>query len=186
MSNESLSLLRGLIGLCMISPTAGCAQLSQLDLHFQEAAVIPNGGLLAGQIFEEEMLFVLFDEPFLEEEGVSKEDINSVQLTQFELNALTPEDADLSFIESVSVYCVEPESENWTLLAAQDTFPEQTPAVEFTLEDVDLSSAFLDGALSLAVDVAGALPEEDIEVEAALTLTVDVRLRSVIDQLRSE
>ena len=109
-------------------------------------------------------------------QGVEPGDISSAQLDSFQLSADAPEDADLSFLESVEIWVEAPELEP-VLVAYADDFPVGEATVTFDVVEVDLTDYVVSESLTLSTEVRGGRPSETTEVAADFVLDVGVTLQ---------
>lgn len=109
----------------------------------------------------------------LANQGVEPGDVEDVRLTYMELEVLTPEGDDLSFLNEMRIFVEGPELDRRELAWSED-FPEGESLVVFTLEDVDLTPYVVSQSMTFDIDVDASRPEEDTLVEARFG--VDVRV----------
>lgn len=109
----------------------------------------------------------------LQNEGVEPGDIKDARMTLFELEAVDPAGADLSFLNTVDLY-VEADGLPRARIATADDFPVGEPLVEFDLPDVDLTDYIVSEAMTLSTEVDGSRPDEDTEVVARYRIAVGV------------
>lgn len=109
----------------------------------------------------------------LQNQGVEPGDISSVVLTLFELEVLSPEDGDLSFLDSVELYVEAPDLPEVRVASAFD-FPVGEARVLFELDDVDLTDYVVSRSMTLSTDISGHRPDEATEVRAHFVLDVGV------------
>lgn len=114
-------------------------------------------------------------------QDVAPGDIRDVRLTVFELEAVAPAAADLSFIEDMAIY-VEAPGLPRQLLAWQDDFPKDQALVPFEIEDLDLTDYVVSEAMTLTTEVEGRRPKQDTKVEARFAVKVGVTGRGACNQ----
>ena len=112
----------------------------------------------------------------LQNQDVQPGDISSVLLVSFELEAEQPEDGDLSFFETFSVYVEAPGLEP-VLVADAVEFPEGQPVVSFDVYDVDLTEYVVSESMTLSTDIVAGRPAEETVVKASYLLDVGVTLQ---------
>ena len=172
-----------------VSGLTGCSgKLATIEVDFRGTTTVEGGGLLSELVgalgFDEFAQMDLTDAQELKNQGVSPGDIQEVFLTAFEMTALSPDGADLSFLDEITVYVEAPDLEEQAV-AWQDSFPEGEGKVIFNVEPVDLTAYVVSESMTLTTDVSGTLPEEDTEVEAYVVLDVGVTLQGAVSQSRS-
>jgi len=116
-------------------------------------------------------------------QGVEPGDIEEVFLVAFELEALSPDGADLSFIDRMELY-VEAPGLPRRRVASQDDFPAGEAVVAFELEGVDLTDYVVSEAMTLSTEVEGRRPDDDTEVEARYGIDVGVTAQGACNQVR--
>lgn len=109
----------------------------------------------------------------LQNQGVQEGDITSVTFREFTLEAISPQGADLSFIDQIDFY-VEAPGFDQVLIATQDEFPEGESLVELELPDVDIVDYVLSEEMTITTDVTGSRPDEETEVEGFFALRIGV------------
>ena len=109
----------------------------------------------------------------LANQGVEPGDVEDVRMTYMELEALTPQGDDLSFLNEMRIFVEGPELERQEL-AWSDDFPAGDSVVVFSLEDVDLTPYAVSQSMTFDIEVDASRPENDTLVEARFG--VDVRV----------
>lgn len=134
---------------------------------------------LAGDLgFESFISMNLVESEELENQGVEPGDIRNARLAGFELEAVSPQDADLSFIDDMLIFVSSPDLAEQPIAGA-DAFPEGATRVAFEVEDVDLTDYIVSESLTIGTDVTGRRPEEATEVQARYRIEVGVTLQGV-------
>lgn len=109
----------------------------------------------------------------LANQGVEPGDVEDVRLTYMELEAMSPDGSDLSFLDEMRIFVEGPDLEPQELAWADD-FPEGESVVGFTLTDVDMTPYVVSQSMTFDIEVTASRPEEDTLVEARFG--VDVRV----------
>ena len=109
----------------------------------------------------------------LQHQGVERGDITSVVLTLFELEVLSPDGGDLSFLSSVELFVEALDLPEVGVASASD-FPVGETRVLFELDDVDLTDYVASRSMTLSIDISGHRQDEDTEIRAHFTLDVGV------------
>jgi len=170
------SLARSLV-LSLAVLVACTATLLTIPIEREAETVIEEGTVLEELIsdigFGDFVSMDLTTAQELENQGVSAGDVRDVELVLFELEATAPQGADLSFIESMSLFVEAPGLER-TLVASAPGFPAGEAVVTFDLEAVDLTPFVVSESMTLSTDVTGRRPDQDTTVVARFALDVGV------------
>lgn len=155
----------------------GCqAQLFTITISESSEVVVGQGTLLEDVVGDLGFDFTdmnLVDNTELQNQGVAPGDIRTAIMTSLELEALSPNDADLSWMSEMKLSVSGPDLDE-VLLASQDTFPEGQALVSFDVEEIDLTAYIVSEKMTLTTDVTGMRPPEDTTVEARFSLKVGV------------
>lgn len=162
-----------------------------LTIHVDDVAeaTIEQGTLL--EQFAQELGFGEFvtiditDAEELQNQGVQPGDIQDVYLEVFELSAVGPEGADLSFLDEVVLY-VEAPGLDKVRIAHQESFPPGQRTVSFTLDGVDLVDYAVSESMTFTTDASGRRPEVDTDIEATYDLSVGVTAQGACNQLKKK
>jgi len=168
----------------------GCSGgLATITIEVEDTVTVEGGGLLSELVgtlgFDGFTQMNLIDAQELQNQGVSPGDIQEVFLSELTLSALSPDGADLSFIESLDVYVEAPDLPQ-VLVATQDSFPDGQDVVTFDLLGVDLTEYVVSESMTLTTDVTGNQPEDDTQVKAYVAIDVRVTAQGVINQTRKD
>lgn len=109
----------------------------------------------------------------LQNQGVEPGDIETTYIVSLNLNVLSPEGGDLSFLEEMNIYISAPGLDE-VLVASLDDFPVGASRVDFEIEDVNLVDYVVSEELSITTDVVGTAPQDDTTVEANILLDIGV------------
>lgn len=170
--------------LCLALPAlglTGCgAKIATIEVEESATAEVEAGTILEDLLgdlgFESFLNMDISSAEELANQGVEPGDIQEVRLTSFELEAVDPDGADLSFLEAMSVSVSAPDVEE-ALLASADSFPEGQALVEFELADLDLAPYVVSQSMDVVTDITGHRPDQTTTVEARFSLDVEVTLR---------
>ena len=164
----------------------GCAKLTTLEIEERATTTVEQGTLLEELLgdfgFESFVTMDLTASQEMQNQGAGPGDVEDVELVYFELEAMDPEGADLSFIDSLDVLVEAPDLDP-VLLATADDFPEGQAVVPFTLSDVDLTPYVVSQSMTLTTDVSAHRPEVDTTVEARFQVNVRVTAQGVRNNL---
>ncbi len=176
--------------LCALAFWIGC-EAKIYTFHVEESGqvLVERGTLL------EDLLGDLGFDSFLDmditatdefvNQGVEPGDVREVFLDLFELEAISPGGADLSFLESIEIYVESPDLPS-VLIASADDFPEGQSLVVFELEDADLTDYVVSQSMTFTTDITGHRPDEDTTVEARFDLAVGVTTQGACSQIRGK
>jgi hypothetical protein len=120
----------------------------------------------------------------LQNQGVEPGDISSVALTLFELEVLSPDGGDLSFLDSVELYEEAPDLPEVRVASAMD-FPDGEGRVVFDLDAVDLTDYVVSQSMTFSTEIAGHRPDETTEIRAHFVLDVGVTTQGACSAVQS-
>jgi hypothetical protein len=160
-----------------------CGGLDTFDVEQSATTTIPGGSPIPflDTLFD----FAGFNEfdisqsSEFENQGVSKDDIDSVTMTSLRLRVISPDGADLSFLDSIEFF-VDAEGLSKKRIAKGSSFPAGAREVELDVEDVDLKPYAVKDAMQITAKASGENPPQDIEVAADVVLSVDVNVSGVL------
>jgi hypothetical protein len=172
---ERRALLRALALALATAAIANCDNLDNFDVDVDATAKIPAGTVL------DELLGVLDFQSFnsidltqeLDNQGVTKEDVDSVVMTSFTLTIQGPAGANFDFLESVSFFA-ETEGQPKVLVAKLDPVPKGATTLELEMTGVELKPYVVAPKMRISAAVAGKRPMQETTVLAAVVLDVDV------------
>jgi hypothetical protein len=146
-----------------------------------EVDVSGKGTIAKGNLIDELLSSLNLDElqsidltNELKNQGVTKEDVDSVRLVRFTLSIEGPPGATFDFIDSLTFY-IETGGAPKAMIARLPAVP--AGATELTLEveqDVELKPYVVAPSMKITSEVTGTRPDQDTTVRADLTLDVDV------------
>lgn len=180
--------MRSILSVGMI--LTGCSGgLATITVDVEDTVTVEGGGLLSelvGQLgFDGLTAMNLVDSQELQNQGVSPGDIQEVFLSELTFTALSPDGADLSFIESLDVLVSAPDLPQ-ERVASQDRFPAGQPVVGMDLDSIDLTAYVVSESMTLTTDVTGNQPVDDTEVKAYVAVDIRVTARGIINQVRGD
>lgn len=109
----------------------------------------------------------------LQNQGVGPGDIVRVTFQSFDLEVISPEDGDLSFLDRLEFYVEAPELPR-ELVARADAFPDGQARVSMELIDIDLTDYVVSESMTISTEARGSRPRRDTTVEASFALRVGV------------
>ena len=167
----------------------GCGAIdSLLTIEISESSqvMVEQGTVLESLLgdlgFGDFVSMDLTESQALANQGVEPGDIERVTLTVLEMEALEPEDGDLSFFESMTFSVSAPDVDK-VQIASSPGFPEGATLVVFDREDVDLTEYVVSESMTISTDVTAQRPEQDTLVEARFTVEVQATVQGVKNQL---
>lgn len=163
---------------CMLA-LGGMATCDGVD-NF-EVEVGGNGVVPAGTIIDEVLGTLDVDalqsidlSQELENQGVTKEDVDSVRMIRFTLRIEGPPGATFDFLESVAFYA-ETEGQPRVLVAEIQEVPAGATELELeVIPDVELKPYVVAPQMRISGEVEGSRPGEETTVAAEVVLDVDV------------
>lgn len=162
--------------------------LTRIDVDGSAQTTVPGGSILTDLVgslgFDGFTAMDITSAEELENQGVQPGDIKDVRLVTFELEAIDPSGADLSFIDEMTVSVAGPGLPTQVIASATD-FPEGDAFVAFEIEDVDLTEYVVSESMTLTTDVTGNQPPDDTTVEARYLLDVGVTLQGARNASKS-
>lgn len=120
-------------------------------------------------------------------QGVGKEDVDSVKLTRMTIRIVDPADQDFRFLESLQFFA---EADGQKVLVAERHGIDKldlrapNPVLELEVKDVELAPFVTAPSMSITTEGKGRRPARDTTLEATVQLRVDVSagaLRRLVD-----
>jgi hypothetical protein len=153
----------------------GCDAATRFEVAKTATTEVQGGDPLSqllGVAFPDLATFDLTSESEFQNQGVEKEDIDSVRIETFTLKVVSPSGQDLSFFKKIEFY-VETADLPKVLVASQTEFPAGATEVELDLEDVELRDYVAADSMSVTTSVSAQQPKSDTTLEADVTFVVD-------------
>lgn len=155
-----------------------CAGIDNIDVPIDAKANIPKATLvdtLLGLV-----KFTGFDSIDLSQElqnqGVTKDDVDSVKLTSFTLTIEAPPGQTFDFLDSLAFFA---ESKGLDKVQIASLNPVPKGKSKLTLDvngDVDLKPYVVAPSMTVSSEVDGSRPDNDTTVAASVVLDVDVHI----------
>lgn len=165
-----------------VLPACKDGVITTIDVDGQATTRVEGATILETLVgdlgFESFVSMNLVESEELQNQGVEPGDIRNARLVSFELEAVAPDGADLSFLQEMSISVSSPDLEEQTLAQAGG-FPEGASLVPFDVEDVDLTDYIVSESLTIGTDVTGSRPEQTTDVQARYLIEVGVTLQGV-------
>ena len=152
-----------------------CDNIDNFEVDVTAKATIPAGTVL------DELLGVLSFDEFqsinltqeLDNQGVTKDDVDSVRMIALSLVIDGPAGANFDFLESLAFYA-ETEGQKPTLVAELDPVPKGQTSIELVMSGAELKPFVVAPSMKLTTQAKGKRPPQETRVTAAGVLDVDV------------
>ena len=112
-------------------------------------------------------------------QGITKEEVSSVQARSVELRLLGPADADFGFLDTLEFFAKAGDQEA-RFARKQDIsrlgLQAPNPVLEMDVEDEELQPFVAAPSMSIIVRGKGRMPEQEVRVQAVVSLNVQVDL----------
>jgi hypothetical protein len=155
-----------------------CDNLDNVDVSAGGKAVIKAGTLVETVLSDLDLqAFESIDfSSQLENQGVTKDDVDSVKMTQFVVRIEGPAGANFDFLDSVKFYA-EAQGQPKILIAELVDVPTGAMKIELDVDpDVELKPYVVAPRMTISGEVSGKRPKEDTTVAAEVVLDVDVTI----------
>lgn len=106
-------------------------------------------------------------------QGYSRDQIDSVKVRSFTLSINSPEGANFDFLDSI-VFFAESEGLPRVEIASLDPVPEGAAELNLNINDVELADYAAAESMSITTEASGMRPPEETTVDAVVKLGVDV------------
>lgn len=166
-----------LFALGVLVALGNCGGLDNFEIHEDATAVIPGGTLLdqlasdAG--FDGFLNMDVDQSQELKNQGVRKNQIDSLKLKQLTLEITQPAGQDFTFLESLEFF-IEAAGLPRKRIASGGPFASGATRVELAVDDVELKPYATAESMNVTTQVTGRRPPQETTVKAALTFGVDV------------
>ena len=167
----------------ILAPVTTCGVIDQISVSQTARSTIPRGTVLeqlAGDVgFGELVELDLTESQELQNQGVTKEQIDSVKLTSLSLRVVSPEGGDLTFLDSLEFFVEAPGLES-RRIARGGPFTAGEERIELELDDVELKPYVVSERMTITTSARGNRPDQDTTVEAHIDLLVDANIGGVV------
>lgn len=172
----------GVLGLTILLST--CSGIDNFDIEESSTSTIPAGSpleqVLGNLGFGNFLNLDITQNQTLQNQGVTKDQIDSVHITKLTLRITSPASGqDFTFISSLKFY-VGSEGLERALIASGGPFPSGASTIDLTVENVDLAPYVAAPSLDITTEANGRRPNQETTVEATIDLDVDVNVGGVI------
>lgn len=137
------------------------------------------GGLLPSLGFGSLSEMNLSQSDEFKNQGVEKHQVDSVRLTLLRLRVASPASQDLRFMNKIEFYAESPGLAK-ILVATGGSFGPGQSTVDLTLPAAELKPYVTADKMSLTTVVDGKPPKQDTQIEATVTLRVDVDVTGTV------
>jgi hypothetical protein len=175
--------VKGARPIVLLAFLATCGKIDQISVSETSRSTIPRGSLLeqfAGDIGFGELVEVdLTESQELQNQGVTKNQIDSVKLTSLSLTIVNPAQGDFTFLDSVEFFVEAPGVER-ERIARGGPFAAGASSIDLQVDDVELAPYVVSEKMTITTDARGNRPDEDTTIEAQIDLLVDVNIGGVV------
>lgn len=169
--------------LAVVLAAIACGSLTRITVNQTATATIPGATLLeqlAGDLaFGGLGSFDISNSAEFKNQGVKKEQINSVKLKALTLTITSPSNGDFTFLDGLSFF-VEAGGVAKKEIAKGGPFPAGQRSVSLTLLDVELAPYATAASMTFTTVAKGKKPSSTTTVEAKVTLDADVNVGGLI------
>ncbi len=167
--------LQNLVLAAIAAAVTSCNNLDNFEVDVGAKATIPAGSVL------DELLGVLSFDSFqsinltqeLDNQGVTKDDVDSVRMISFSLVIDAPAGANFDFLESIAFHA-ETEGQDKVLVAELNPVPKGQTTIELVMSGAELKPYVVAPTMKLTTAAKGKRPMQETQVTAAAVLDVDV------------
>lgn len=160
-----------------------CGSLSRISVSQNATATIPGATLLeqlAGDLsFGGLGSFDISQSAEFKNQGVKKEQINSVTLKALTLTVTSPSNGDFTFLEKLSFFVEAPGVEKKEI-AKGGPFTVGQKTVSLTVLDVELAPYATAASMTFTTAATGKKPSNTTTIDAKVTLDADVNIGGLI------
>lgn len=174
---------RSSLALLVLAGLGTCSGLDTLAVEERASATVsaasPLETLISTVGFPELASLDLTDNQTLQNQGVSRSQIDSVILVRLALAVISPSGQDLSFLDEMRFFVSAPELPRQEI-AARTSFEAGQSFVEFELREVELADYVAAESMSIDTEATGRRPAQETQLEITLDFLVDVDVAGAI------
>lgn len=176
--------LHSAVAAAVLALTAGCATaLDTFDITRTSTTTIQGDALLGGLLptlgFGGLTDMNLSQSSEFKNQGVEKHQVDSVTLKLLRLRVVTPAGQDLTFMKKLEFFAESPGLAK-VLVATGGPFAPGAATIDLTLPAAELKPYVTADKMSLTTTVDGKPPKQDTQIEATVTLRVDVDVTGAV------
>lgn len=159
-----------------LAALVNCDNLDNFDVTVAGNGVVPKGTIV------DQLLNIIAIDGFdsidlsaeFKNQGVTKDDVDSVAILSFTLEIVSPASANFDFLTSIAFFA-EADGSPRAKIAELTSVPAGQRSIALNLvSGVELKPYVVAPSMRIAAEVSGERPPEDTEVKAVVTLDVDV------------
>jgi hypothetical protein len=161
-----------------------CGGLDTFDVEESATTTIQGAGVL-GVALNQALGFTGFDNIDIsdsnefENQGVTKDDVDSVKVQAITLRVTSPTNGNFDFLESIEFY-VDAAGLPKKLIALRDNIPDGQSEIELDVRDIELRDYVVKDAMSITAQGSGEVPVDDTTIKADVVMAVDVNVDGVL------
>lgn len=168
------------VALVLAIAIASCSGLDNLDVEAEGVAVVPAGTVLDELLGD--LAFAGFgdidiqDSQEFENQGYTKDQIDSVYLQSITLTIEQPAGANFDFVSSVAFFA-EADGQPRVEIARAGDIPDGATELAMIVDaGVDLTAYAVAPSMTITTEATGRRPSQETHIHAAVILDVDVRI----------
>lgn len=162
------------VGALMLTSAQACVAFRTFDVVTTSQSTIEGSDLLGDLFtvtFPDLATIDLSNTSEFQNQGVAKEDIDSVKLSNFTLKVVSPDTQDLAFFDALSFF-VEADGLDRVRIAHYEDFQAGQREINLVLDDVELRDYVASDNMSVTTEVTARQPPDDTVLDASLVFTV--------------
>lgn len=169
---------RALLPALFFVASTGCAGLTHIDVDAGGQVTVPAGTvldkLLAGPLDFAGFDKIDFTQDFANQ-GVGKNDVDSVRLKSLTLLIASPSDGNFDFLQSIS-FSVQADGVAKADLAHLDAVPQGATQLTLDVSSTELKPYVVAPSMSIQGEAKGSRPDQETTVSASAVFDVDVNI----------
>ena len=181
--NANAKLLKTCLPLTLAVFSLACGRLDTFTIERTAQTTVPGASILeqlAGDIgFEDLATFDVTDDETLANQGVTKNQIDSVTISTLSLRVVSPMSGDFTFLDRLEFFVSSPGLQE-KRIAAGGPFAMGDNEVFMTLDMVELAPYATADSMKISTQVEGRRPDEETQIEARIELLVDVSVSGLL------
>lgn len=165
-----------LLLLVLLSVFVTCSGLDNIDVSAEGETTIPGsplGGLLGSLSFLGFEGIDISESQEFQNQGYTKDQIDSVRVKVFTLSVTSPDDGNFDFLSKVSFFAESPGLPR-VEIAQLDPIPDGQEVLEMVLLDVELREYAVAETMTITTTATGTSPTNDTTIKAVVLLDIDV------------
>lgn len=175
--------LRNLLLFTVASLVVACGGLDTFTIERTAQTNVPGASILeqlAGDLgFDDLATFDITDDETLANQGITKNQIDSVTISSLSLRVVSPMGGDFTFLDSLEFFASSSDMEA-KRIAAGGPFAMGESEVFMSLDMVELAPYATADSMMITTQVEGRRPDQETQIEARIELLVDVNVSGLI------